>query len=541
MSTQEQEESSEATIAANSLILFDQKMLSFQRMIAGARESITEQVYILPVELREERAIGYFFLQGQILESRIGFVTQHERMPKYYHLTIHDNLREEKKEEGTLYLPLKLTDLLLSVGNPRRQKFIPAKGAPFSIYGIDGTREPHPVLVALKKDNLTSILGLYQNYKRTIGVYESNAQNKEISLFLEQRMTTPLRLLKPTGRYEKVFRKKETYSKITIEMEPIAIVKYLNLFVIGHELAKRRVSVPVSSYLQRVHKKEPIEKKQNIILIGDTGTGKTLIAEKIAEYANIPFIKTNITGKSGEGLVGENMSSFFEQLREKIRGEKEPYAIVILDEIDKVVDEDTEHKPVQNALIGWIESATVGGDKGKLAISTKNILFIGAGAFSKTRKGTELSSILQERDHEKVKIGFFQEQKNEHSTRSKLITKADLIAYGFKPELVGRFPVIAQLDNLTEKDLATILTNAEGSILKSFEKDFKDRGYFLDLEKDVSLVIAQYCEPHTGARDLGTVCELLFEDLLFEPEIYASNKIVKVSKEMAKGILEEKM
>ena len=541
MSTQEREEYSEANIAASSLVLFDQKTLSFQRMIAGGRENVTEQVYLLPVELQGESAVGYFFLQGQILEAKIGFFMQHEKSQTYYHLTVHDTLKEEKKEGDTLYLPLKLTDLLLTVGNSRKQTFIPAKGAPFPLYGLSGTREPHPVLLALKKEKETSVLGLYKNHKETIAVYESNVSNKEVSLFLSQRMNTPLRLLKQSERYKKIFCKSETMPD-TVEIEPSAIVNYLNRFVIGHASAKKRVSVSLSSYLQKVHKKEPIKKKQNILLIGESGSGKTLIAEKIAEYANIPFIKTNITGKSGEGLVGENMSSFFDQLREKTRGEREPYAIIILDEVDKVVDEDTEHKSVQNALIGWIESATVGGDKGKLIISTKNILFIGAGAFSKTRRGPALSTILEEKDHEKKRIGFFQEEKNQKYLFPKRITKANLITYGFKPELVGRFPIIAQLESLSRKDLASILTDAEGSVLKSFEKDFKERGYFLDLAKDVPEVITQYCEPLTGARDLDSVCELLFEDFLFEPELYSDhNKRIRVSADLAKTILEEKM
>lgn len=330
--------------------------------------------------------------------------------------------------------------------------------------------------------------------------------------------------------------------------KPIEIKTELDNYVIGQEDAKKMLSVAVYNHYKRIRsnsKKGDIElAKSNILLIGPTGSGKTLLAETLARLLDVPFTIADATTLTEAGYVGEDVENIIQKILQKCDYdvEKAETGIVYIDEIDKItrksdnpsITRDVSGEGVQQALLKLIEGTIAsippqGGRKHPqqefLQVNTANILFIVGGAFA------GLDKVIKDRT-EKGGIGFSAEVKtiNESKNVGELfaqIEAEDLIKYGLIPEFVGRLPVVATLEELDETALIEILTQPKNALIKQYQHLFEMEGTELEFRDDSLSAIAQKAmERKTGARGLRTILENILLETMYE--IPSADDISKV-------------
>ncbi len=351
--------------------------------------------------------------------------------------------------------------------------------------------------------------------------------------------------------------KSTSLSKDLILKKPLEIKSFLDQYIIGQDETKRAMAVAVYNHykrlLQDVDSEDDVEiEKSNIVLVGETGTGKTLVARTIAKMLNVPFSIVDATVLTQAGYVGEDVESILSRLLQAADYdvEKAQRGIVFIDEIDKIarkgdnpsITRDVSGEGVQQALLKLLEGSVVnvapkGGRKHPeqkfIEVNTKDILFIAGGAFS------GIDAIIGKRLNRQA-VGFgasLEEDKIDEANVLQYITPVDLKSFGLIPEIIGRLPVLSYMNPLDAKTLRSILTEPKNAIIKQYAKLFiMDDVEFTIEEGALNYIVGKAVEYKLGARGLRSLCEAIFTDAMFDLPS-SDQKEFNVTKEYAEAKL----
>ncbi|MEN8702835.1 MAG: ATP-dependent Clp protease ATP-binding subunit ClpX [Polaribacter sp.] len=351
--------------------------------------------------------------------------------------------------------------------------------------------------------------------------------------------------------------KTSSLSKDLTLKKPLQIKEFLDQYIIGQNETKRAMAVAVYNHykrlLQEKNSDDDVEiEKSNIVLVGETGTGKTLVAKTIAKMLNVPFSIVDATVLTQAGYVGEDVESILSRLLQvaDYDVEKAQRGIIFIDEIDKIarkgdnpsITRDVSGEGVQQALLKLLEGSVVnvapkGGrkhpDQKFIEVNTKDILFIAGGAFSGIEK------IISKRLNRQA-VGFgasLEEDKLDEDNLLQYITPLDLKSFGLIPEIIGRLPVLSFMNPLDAKTLRAILTTPKNAIIKQYTKLFMMDDVNFTIEEDaLNYIVEKAVHYKLGARGLRSLCEAIFTDAMFDLPS-SDQKELNVTKDYAEAKL----
>lgn len=351
---------------------------------------------------------------------------------------------------------------------------------------------------------------------------------------------------------------KKQVGETKFHYKPIEIKEYLDQYVIGQEDAKKVLSVAIYNHYKRLNQivRDDIEiEKSNIIMVGETGSGKTLLAKSIAKMLNVPFAIADATVFTEAGYVGEDVESILSRLLQAADYDVEQAqkGIVFIDEIDKLgrksdnpsITRDVSGEGVQQGLLKLLEGADVlvppqGGrkhpDQKMVKINTQNILFICGGAFEGIDK-------MIARRIQTSSIGFKTNKEDENVEKDNLIqyvNSQDLRSFGLIPELLGRMPVVTFLKSLDKSALRRILTEPKNALIKQYTRLFEYEDIQLEItDEALDYIVEKAIEFKLGGRGLRSICELVMTDAMYELPSQKGAKHFAISLEYAKEKIEK--
>lgn len=471
-----------------------------------------DQALVLPVETISGVLHAQYVHNGTYVEKPVSFSytaggTKHK-------FSLSETYQRVPLKQGSVVLPLTAHEqgVPISVdpnGNPIEERDLHGLGIkvddknilPLFIYNKNNSR---PIILLCAEPEYNYLSFAKDDLRRTI-----------------EGAVEPVRSAKHQHRFSELGKRRGS-DELDWSNAP-SIVEYLDQYIIGQPHAKRAIAVAFSNYMVRRDIDDEELPKDNLLLIGGTGTGKTQSMRLLAERANIPFFKTQMTGKSSSGYVGDPFLKFFNDIA-KSSGSSAPYAVVFLDEMDKLVGTQygTIRGELQGELIGILEDGYVAG------ISTRNILFVAAGAFSKNVKDLSLRQIISQRTGISA----------ENSDILKAVQQRDIIDYGLMEELVGRLPVIGVLESLSVDDKVRILTESRGSVLNNYLRMLRYKNYKVEVHDDFPRFIAEHTAPETGARGLHSVCNEILQEVFYNPSAFAQNGTIHLNVELARKTMQ---
>ena len=367
--------------------------------------------------------------------------------------------------------------------------------------------------------------------------------------------------VKIAGEYVSDFNRtvsSEPLAKLDSLYKPKEIHDFLDQYVIGQDRAKKLLSVAVYNHYKRINNNSESEvdlelEKSNILMVGPTGTGKTLMAKSIAKLLNVPFTIVDATVLTEAGYVGEDVESILSRLLQEANYDvaKAERGIVFIDEIDKIarksdnpsITRDVSGEGVQQAMLKLLEGSVVnvppqGGrkhpDQEFLHVNTQNILFICGGAF----EGIE-RRIAQRLNTQVIGFGAANKKQIDKENLLRYVEAQDLRSYGLIPEIIGRLPVITYIDHLDRDALKRILTEPKNALMRQYERMFELDGIKLTVDPEVlDLIVDTSIENKLGARGLRSICESIMTDAMYDAPS-SSKKTFRLTLKYAKEKLEK--
>ena len=350
----------------------------------------------------------------------------------------------------------------------------------------------------------------------------------------------------------------EPLAKLDSLYKPKEIHDFLDQYVIGQDRAKKLLSVAVYNHYKRINNNSESEvdlelEKSNILMVGPTGTGKTLMAKSIAKLLNVPFTIVDATVLTEAGYVGEDVESILSRLLQEANYDvaKAERGIVFIDEIDKIarksdnpsITRDVSGEGVQQAMLKLLEGSVVNvppqgcrkhPDQEFLHVNTQNILFICGGAF----EGIE-RRIAQRLNTQVIGFGAANKKQIDKENLLRYVEAQDLRSYGLIPEIIGRLPVITYLDHLDRDALKRILTEPKNALMRQYERMFELDGIKLTVDPEVlDLIVDTSIENKLGARGLRSICESIMTDAMYDAPS-SSKKTFRLTLKYAKEKLEK--
>ena len=402
---------------------------------------------------------------------------------------------------------------------------------------------------------------------------KNNKQNRDCMFCGRSEKEVPLLLqgldacicsecVKIAGEYVSDFNRTtapaEPLGKLDSLYKPKEIHEFLDQYVIGQDRAKKLLSVAVYNHYKRINNNSSSEvdlelEKSNILMVGPTGTGKTLMAKSIARLLNVPFTIVDATVLTEAGYVGEDVESILSRLLQEADYDvaKAERGIVFIDEIDKIarksdnpsITRDVSGEGVQQAMLKLLEGSVVnvppqGGrkhpDQEFLHVNTQNILFICGGAF----EGIE-RRIAQRLNTQVIGFGAANKKQIDKENILRYVEAQDLRSYGLIPEIIGRLPVITYLDHLDRDALKRILTEPKNALMRQYERMFELDGIKLTVDPEVlDLIVDTSIENKLGARGLRSICEAIMTDAMYDAPS-SSKKTFRLTLKYAKDKLEK--